>query len=125
MIYLTPNEVIGINERQIGPGGLRDRHLLESAVERPQSSAFGEDAYPDVHTKAAALLQSLARNHPFVDGNKRTALLATVGFYGLNDFRFVGDEVDVIHLVIDVAVGNVSDVGIIAEHLRKMTVPLD
>ena len=80
MLYLTAGDVIRINERQVGPGAVRDPFLLESAVERPQASAFGEDAYPDIHTKAAALLQSLAGNHPFVDGNKRTAFLAMVVF---------------------------------------------
>jgi death-on-curing protein len=86
VIYLSVDQVIAINQSQVGASSLRDRHLLESAVERPRASAFGEDAYPDVHTKAAALMQSLARNHPFLDGNKRTALLATIVFYGLNGY---------------------------------------
>jgi death-on-curing protein len=61
-------------------GELRDRGLLESAVARPFQSAFGEDAYPSIHEKAAALFHSLIANHPFSDGNKRTAVLALADF---------------------------------------------
>jgi death-on-curing protein len=57
--------------------------LLESAAARPRATAFGEEAYGDVHEKAAALLHSLARNHPLVDGNKRLALAATIAVYGM------------------------------------------
>ena len=62
-----------LNERFVGPDMLRDFGMLDSAVMRPQASAFGDDAYPTIHEKATALLHGLARNHPFVDGNKRTA----------------------------------------------------
>lgn len=78
MRYLTVDEVIGYHDSEVEPG-VRDEHGLAS-VEQPQASAFGEDAYPDVHTKTAALLRGLAHNHPFVDGNKRTAVLATYMF---------------------------------------------
>ncbi|ODQ95512.1 death-on-curing protein [Mycolicibacterium holsaticum] len=61
-----------------------DYGLLDAAVARPQATAFGIDAYPDLFTKAAALLQSLARNHALVDGNKRTAWAATWTFLYLN-----------------------------------------
>jgi len=78
--YLTTDEIQSFNSHFVGEGKLRDFGALEAAVLRPQSSAFGEDAYPTIHEKAAALLHSLARNHPFVDGNKRTALAATTTF---------------------------------------------
>lgn len=64
---------------------VRDIGLLESAVARPRASAFGEDAYPTLHLKAAALLESLARNHALVDGNKRLAWVATRLFLVFND----------------------------------------
>jgi death-on-curing protein len=67
-------------------GDVRDRGLLESAVSRPFQSAFGEDAYPDVHQKATALFHSLIANHPFGDGNKRTAVLALADFLLANGF---------------------------------------
>lgn len=76
-VFLTVSDVCQFNEHLAGPNLLRDLGILQSAVFRPQTSAFGEDAYPTIHEKAAALLHSLARNHPFIDGNKRTAWAAT------------------------------------------------
>lgn len=70
--------------RALGAGPVRDVGLLDSAMARARSSAFGDDAYPTLALKAAALLHSLARNHPLVDGNKRLAWLATVVFLDLN-----------------------------------------
>lgn len=79
MIYLTLPELLHVGERALGaPAELRDVGLLEAAVARPRASAFGADAYPDLETKAAALLHSVARNHALVDGNKRLALAATI-----------------------------------------------
>ena len=83
MRFLPVEEVLEINAEVMGPcpsHALRDRGLLESDVARPQASAFGADAYPDLVSKAAALLHSLVMNHAFVDGNKRTAVLATLVF---------------------------------------------
>jgi death-on-curing protein len=83
--YLEADEIASINGKVLGGNiALRDRGLLESAVMRPQASAFGEDAYPTLAEKGAALLHSLALNHPFVDGNKRTATLAMLTFLELN-----------------------------------------
>ena len=85
MIYLTLPELIYIAERATGGKiAIRDIGLLESAAARPQATAFGSDAYPDLDSKAAALLHSLARNHALVDGNKRLALGALIAFYGIN-----------------------------------------
>jgi death-on-curing protein len=67
-------------------GECRDRGLLESAVNRPFQSAFGEDAYPNTLEKAAALFQSLIANHPFANGNKRTAVLALQVFLVANSY---------------------------------------
>jgi prophage maintenance system killer protein len=64
-----------------------DAGLLEAAAARPQAMAFGADAYPDLHAKAAALVHSLARNHALVDGYKRLALGALAAFYGINGRR--------------------------------------
>ncbi len=89
MEYLTVAEVLLLHARLIqctgGSGGVRDVGLLESALARPQAAFGGEDLYPDLWSKAAALMQSLVQNHPFVDGNKRTALAATGIFLELND----------------------------------------
>ncbi|MBI4179532.1 type II toxin-antitoxin system death-on-curing family toxin [bacterium] len=77
MKFLHPDQVIYIHGQVVaasgGPGGLRDRAGLESAIYRTQASFGGSDLYPDLNTKAAVLCHSLIHNHPFVDANKRTA----------------------------------------------------
>lgn len=96
--YLSVKEVIAINVaiiQKYSPGediGVKSTSLLESAVLRPQSSAFGDDAYPSVFGKAAALFQSLGQNHPFQNANKRTAFTAFVIFLKLNGHHFVMDQ---------------------------------
>ena len=89
---------------------VRDHGLLESALGRPQATAFGEDAYPSIHEKAAALLHSLARNHALVDGNKRLALAATIAFYGINGLRLTLSNDEAYDLVMSVATGELDDV---------------
>lgn len=85
MEYVTLGQVMRINANVLmGYHRVRDPDLLESAVARPQASAFGQDAYPTVYEKAAALLHSLVLNHPFRDGNKRTATLAMLLFLRMN-----------------------------------------
>ena len=117
MRYLTADEIIELNASEAGPDRLRNRHLLESAVGRPQQSVFGADAYETIHDKAAALMHSIIGNHAFEDGNKRTAVLAVYTFYGFNGYLFVADEIELIHLAVDVAVNHV-DVPKIADHLQ-------
>jgi prophage maintenance system killer protein len=81
---------------------------------RPQASAFGTDAYADIHEKAAALLHSLARNHPLVDGNKRLALAGTIAFLGVNGVRLTLTNDEAFDLVVAVASGELDDVGVVA-----------
>jgi death-on-curing protein len=123
MRYLTVEEVLRINASEVGPDQLRDRHLLEAAIERPQQSAFGEDAYEDTHLKAAALMHSLIGNHPFIDGNKRTGVLSAYMFYALNGWLLEAADIDLIHLAVDIAVEH-FDVPTIAEHLKKWVRPI-
>ncbi|HUM70888.1 MAG TPA: type II toxin-antitoxin system death-on-curing family toxin, partial [Chloroflexota bacterium] len=89
--YLTAQQVLFIHARLIattgGEHGVRDIGLLESAVARPQATFDGVELYPDLFHKAAALMESLAQNHPFVDGNKRTAITATAMFLRRNGRR--------------------------------------
>lgn len=75
MQYLTENDVLALYREVIGEPVLRYPEGLASAVGRPQQSAFGEDAYPTLSLKAAALMHSLAENQPFIDGNKRVSWL--------------------------------------------------
>jgi death on curing protein len=107
--YLTLDTLLQIAERAV-PGVLvRDAGLLESALARPAATAFGEEAYPDLFTKAGALLHSLARNHALVDGNKRLSWLATVTFLALNNQWVDAPDDDAFDLVMAVAAGGVSD----------------
>lgn len=102
--YLALEDVLYLAAR-IGEPQPRDLGLVESAVARPQTTVFGDDAYPDMHTKAAALLHSLARNHAFVDSNKPISWLATGAFYWANGFELDAPEDPAYNLVIAVATG--------------------
>lgn len=83
--YLTVDDLLEVARRVAGDSyQVRDAGLLASAVARPQSTVFGQDAYPGIWEKAAALMESLGRNHALVDGNKRLAWTATWLFLGLN-----------------------------------------
>ena len=83
--YLDLDDLIELSILLLGePAPIRDLGLLASAAIRPQTTAFGEDAYPNLWTKAAALLQSILKNHALIDGNKRLGWLATAVFLELN-----------------------------------------
>ncbi len=108
--YLDLDDLIDLARALLGdPPPIRDVGLLGSAAARPQATAFGQDAYPDVITKAAALLQSIVNNHALVDGNKRLGWLATAVFLELNGFNAskISND-DVYDLVIWVASTNAS-----------------
>ena len=109
MHYLTLPEQLNLAKR-LGAEEVRDYGLLDSALARPQSSVFGQDAYPDVWEKAAALMESLARNHALVDGNKRIAWYATWVFLHMNghplDAEFDVDEAET--FVLDVCQGTLD-----------------
>lgn len=89
--YVEIDEVYRIHEAIIARAGtkasVRDFSLLHSAVERPKATFDGIDLYPTLYSKAAALLQSLCMNHPFTDGNKRTAWLSCKRFFHINGYR--------------------------------------
>ena len=118
MIYLTLEELLHVAERTLGEVLVRDHGLLESALARPQTTVFGEDAYPTVEEKAAALLHSVARNHALVDGNKRLALAATIAFLGMNGWRLSLTNDEAYDLVMAVAAGELDDVAEIASMLH-------
>lgn len=104
-VYLTTDDILRVNERFVGPDCLGDFGLLDSAVLRPQASAFGADAFPTIHEKAAALLHGLARSHPFLTGNKRTAWAATAMFYLVNGYALTVGASEVIAVATDAAEG--------------------
>ena len=95
--YLELEDVVALAAILFGdPPPIRDIGLLGSAVARPRTSAFGQDAYPDILTKAAALLQSIVNNHALIDGNKRLGWLSTAVFLevnGVKALRISNDDV--------------------------------
>lgn len=103
--YLTVEDLLALAEDLQVPK-IRDLGLLDSAAHRPQASLMGRDAYPTLHEKAAVLLESLARNHALIDGNKRLAWMATFVFYGLNGHDLDAPEDDAYDLVIAMSVGS-------------------
>jgi len=119
VIYLTLAELLHVAERTLGGEvPVRDHGLLQSALARPQASAFGSDAYPTLEEKAAALLHSLARNHALVDGNRRLALAATIAFLGINGRRLTLTNDEAYHLVMEVAAGQLHEIAELAGTIR-------
>jgi death-on-curing protein len=111
-LFLTLDEVLGIHADQIrrygGRPGLRDLGLLRSALAMPETTFADEFLHGTIFEMAAAYLFHLARNHPFVDGNKRTALMCALVFLGLNDQRLDTPPGDLYELVDGVAAGGLD-----------------
>ncbi len=119
--YLSVEDLLEVASGVLEGVAVRDLGLLAAAAGRPQASVFGQDAYPALADKAAALMQSLARNHALVDGNKRLAWAATRVFCLLNgrDLSYTVDDAEIV--VLSVAAGKL-DVPDLAQwisgHLR-------
>lgn len=124
--YLTPEQLLFLHSRLIqetgGAHGVRDLSMLLSALGRPQTTFDGEDLYPDLINQAAALLDSLIRNHPFVDGNKRTAITATGLFLAINGRRLVVENDEMVRFTLACAQSQV-ELQDIASWLRKNSLP--
>lgn len=116
--YLTVEELLAIAAGVLPEVLVRDVGLISSAADRPRTTVFGEDAYPTIEDKAAALLHSLARNHPLVDGNKRLAWAGTRTFLILNDADIEYTVDDAERMVLAAAAGD-WDVPDIAEWIRN------
>jgi death-on-curing protein len=119
--YLDLEDLLALATALLGdPPPIGDVGLLESAASRPRTSVFGEDAYSDIWSKAAALLQSVVKNHPLVDGNKRLGWLATAVFLMLNGVEVteVGND-EVYEFVMWVASTN-EEMAEIAVRLRQL-----
>ena len=108
--FLDLDDVLDLIRRLLGdPPPIRDIGLLGSAVARPQTAVFGQDAYPDIWSKTAALLQSIVNNHALIDGNKRLGWLATAVFLEINGVSVIHvSNDDIYQFVIDVAANNPS-----------------
>ena len=120
--YLDLDDLMYLATLLLGdPPPVRDVGLLGAAAARPQVSAFGADAYPDLWRKAAALLQSIVKDHPLVDGNKRLGWLATAVFLHINGIsaESAGND-EVYELVMSVAESS-REIAVIADDLRQIT----
>ena len=109
--WLSVTMVVAIHDEQLavhgGPGGVRDSGALESALDRPRNKwAYERAELPEL---AAAYAYGIAKNHPFVDGNKRTSLLALYTFLGINGVDFIVPEADAATIILALAAGEVSE----------------
>ncbi len=113
-IWLTLQLVVSFHDEQLrefgGPPGMRDVGMLESALGRPQNKwSFGEQ---DLAVLAAAYAFGIARNHPFVDGNKRAAFMSVVTFLGMNGINFSADNAEAAVMIQDLAAGEIDEDGL-------------
>jgi death on curing protein len=105
--YLTAQEILILHDRVLGAtegsDGIRDVHLLASLVERPKTSIGGKEMFPNIFEKAAVYLESLAKYHVFIDGNKRTCITASARFLFINGFELTANDKEVVQFVLQVA----------------------
>jgi len=128
MKYLTLEEVLYLHDYAIhrygGSYGIANMGQLQSALNAPKQTMFGEELYPDIFAKAAILVYSLVKNHPFVDGNKRTALYALLRFLEMNGLTVkVAQNDDLYQFTIDIATSRLGKEQI-ETWLREHVVPL-
>jgi death-on-curing protein len=128
MNYLTPEQILFLHARLIdetgGSHGLRDLGLLEPAAARPQATYGGQDLVPDLCSRAAALMDSLVHNHPFVDGNKRTGITAAALFLVRNSYRLATTNPELEAFTRRVTEAR-PDIAEIADWLQAHSVPLE
>jgi len=127
MTFLTVEQILFLHARLIeetgGNHGVRDLGLLLSAIGRPRAGFEGQDFYPDPFSKAAALLDSLIRNHPFIDGNQRTGVAAAGLYQVRNGYRLTASNADLEGLALAVAQSKMTVLDI-AGWLREHTRPI-
>ncbi len=125
MNHLTPEQVLFIHSRLVtetsGSHGLRDLALLESAIARPRATFDSKELYPDLFTKAAALMDSLINNHPFLDGNNRTGITANGLFFRINGWKPTASSEDLVECTMRVAVEGL-EIDDLANWLRAKTI---
>lgn len=112
MIYLTLDEVLAIHQKMLlvggGREGVHDFTLLHSAIERPKATFTGKSLYPTIWLQAAALMHSLVKNHPFEDGNKRTAYFSTMLFLKKNGYNLIASNRDLVDFSLSVDIKNLK-----------------
>ena len=127
-VFLELDDGLALHAEQVsrygGTGGIRDLGLLQSALGMPRASFAGAFLHPSIHEMAAAYLFHLVQNHPFIDGNKRIGLAATIAFLGLNDLWPVAEDTELAELVLCVARGELqkADVAVfLRTHCQPFT----
>ena len=120
-IYELHNQ---LEEAFVLSSGVRDENLLASAVNTPFQTFMGNELYPSIYDKAAQLCYGIANNHPFTDGNKRTALHSMYVYLIINGYDITATQQDVENLIINVAAGNMTNTEL-AEWLRENTIRSD
>lgn len=124
MNYLTAEQILFLHARLVaetgGLHGVRDLSMLESAAARPKATFGEKDLYPDIFTKAAALLDSLINDHPFVGGNKRTGIAAAALFLRRNGYHLKAEAVELENFTLSVAIEH-PDPQIITSWLKEHT----
>jgi death-on-curing protein len=123
--YVTFEEVLRINEDILGPASkVRDDGLLAAAVGRPELVVFGADAYPTLYDKVAALMESIILNHAFVDGNKRTAVVAAIHLLNWHGYDLLADQSELVDATMNI-VEHHWDRQKLAEWIEEHAQPLD
>ena len=127
MIYLTTADILTIHEQIIatigGATGLREAGLLASIVDKPKAGFGGEDLYPTLFAKAAAMYEALCNYHVFVDGNKRTAALSLYRFLSINSYDLTSSNEELERFTLQTAMGH-PDLADVAAWIKKHTKPL-
>ncbi|MBI5552045.1 MAG: type II toxin-antitoxin system death-on-curing family toxin [Desulfobacterales bacterium] len=125
-VFLSLAEVLEIHQDQVarygGASGIRDIELLKSALGMPSATFGGQFLHTDIYEMAAAYLFHLVKNHPFIDGNKRTGAVAALIFLALNNFDFDAPEDDFADMVLSVVRGDL-DKADVALFIRRFTRP--
>jgi death-on-curing protein len=125
--YLSPEQVLFLHSRLIaetgGMHGIRDLGMLLSALGRPEASFENKELYPDLFTKTAALMDSLVRNHPFVDGNKRTAITSSGIFLRINGYQLTVENSEVVRFTLACAQSQFS-LAEISEWFKQSSSPV-
>jgi death-on-curing protein len=128
IVYLSGSQILGLHEALVkhfgGAAAVRDRGFLESAAARPAMTFGGEDLYPDIPSKAAALMHSLVLNHPFLDGNKRVGVASAEFFIEQNDYGLGATDGELEELTLAVAEGEV-EVEALTIWLRQRLRPVE
>ena len=123
-VIVIPQQVLLIHDEQVklhgGSLGVRDWNMFESACLQPYASFAGRDLYPNIFFKAAAFIRSMIKDHPFVDGNKRTSITGAQTMLELNGYKFIGKRKETYNLLLAVANKNLP-VDEIAAWLKKHT----